>query len=60
MVLSSFNLGDALFQLFFLVFIALIFGLIVSFFRFNKQRKNQLNRIEKKIDDMNERIKKGE
>ena len=56
-MLSSFNLGDALFQLFFLVFIVLIISLIVSLFRSNKQRKTQLNRIEKKIDDIKKQLK---
>ena len=57
-MLSGFNLGDALFQLISLAFIVLIIALIVSFFRSNKKRKDQLNRIEKKMDDMNQRIKK--
>ena len=57
-VLSGLNSGDVLFQLFSLAFIGLIIVLIVSFFRSNKKRKDQLNRIEKKMDDMNQRIKK--
>ena len=56
-VLSGLNSGDVLFQLFSLAFIVLIIVLIVSFFRSNKKRKDQLNRIEKKIDDMNQGIK---
>ncbi|MDQ0229211.1 DUF4083 domain-containing protein [Metabacillus malikii] len=56
--MNSFNLGDALFQLFYLAFIVLIVVLIVSFLRSNKKRNNQLDRIEKKIDDMNQRVKK--
>ena len=56
-VLSGLNSGDVLFQLFLLAFIVLIIVLIVSFFRSNKKRKDQLNRIEKKIDDMNQGIK---
>lgn len=59
MILSGFNLGDALFQLFYLGFIVLIVALILSFFRSNKKRKNQLDRIEKKIDDVNQRMKKN-
>jgi len=55
-MLSGFNLGDALFQLLSLAFIVLIIALIVSLFRSNKKRKNQLDRIEKKIDDMNQQI----
>ncbi|MFZ0447595.1 MAG: DUF4083 domain-containing protein [Bacillus sp. (in: firmicutes)] len=56
--MSGFNLGDALFQLISLAFIVLIIVLIMSFFRSNKKRNDQLNRIEKKIDDMNQGIKK--
>lgn len=56
-MLSSFNLGDALFQLIFLAFIVFIIALIVSLFRSNKKRNNQLNRIEKKMDDMSKRNK---
>ena len=56
-ILSGLNSGDVLFQLFSLAFIVLIIVLIVSFFRSNKKRKDQLNRIEKKIDDMNQGIK---
>ena len=58
-VLSGLNSRDVLFQLFLLAFIVLIIVLIVSFFRSNKKRKDQLNRIEKKIDDMNQRNQKG-
>ena len=57
-MLSGFNLGDALFQLISFAFIVLIIVLIMSFFRYNKKRNDQLNRIEKKIDDMNQGIKK--
>lgn len=51
---NSFNLGDALIQLFSLVFIVLIIVLIVSAFRSNNKRKIQLDRIEKKIDNLNQ------
>ena len=57
--MSGFNLGDALFQLVNLGFIVLIIIVIVSFFRSTKNRRNQLDRIEKKIDDINEQMKKG-
>ena len=57
-MLNGFNLGDVLFQLFSLAFIVLIIVLIVSFFRSSKKWKDQLNRIEKKMDDMNQRNKK--
>ncbi|MDQ0232604.1 DUF4083 domain-containing protein [Metabacillus malikii] len=52
------NIGDALFQLFYLAFIVLIVALIVSFFRSYKKRNNQLDRIEEKIDDVNQQLKK--
>ena len=57
--MGGFNLGDALFQLVNIGFIVLIIIVIVSFFRSTKSRRNQLDRIEKKIDDMNEQMKKG-
>ncbi|MYL56268.1 DUF4083 domain-containing protein [Virgibacillus halodenitrificans] len=55
--MGGFHIGDALFQLFFLAFIVLIIFLIVSFFRANSSRTNQLNRIEKKIDEVSHRMK---
>lgn len=55
---SSFRVGDALAQLFFIGFLVLMFVLIFSFFRSNKNRRIQLNRIEKKMDDLKEQIKK--
>jgi len=57
---KSFSLGDALFQLFSLVFIVLIIVLIVSAFRSNNKRKSQLDRIEKKIDNLNLQTKNGD
>ncbi|WP_038246483.1 hypothetical protein [Virgibacillus salexigens] len=54
--MGGFHFGDVLFQLLSLAFIILIIVLIVSLFRSNKKRTNQLNRIEKKIDDENHRI----
>jgi uncharacterized membrane protein YciS (DUF1049 family) len=57
--LSNFSLGDALYQLFAFGFLVMIIVLIVSFFRSNKKRRNQLDKIEKKIDDMNEQLKKS-
>ncbi len=55
--LSSFTVGDALYQLFYLIFLVLIIVLIVLFIRSNKKRRNQLDRIEKKINDLEEQIK---
>ncbi|WP_042337739.1 hypothetical protein [Bacillus andreraoultii] len=55
--MSSFTVGDALYQLFYLIFLVLIIVLIVLFIRSNKKRRNQLDRIEKKINDLEEQIK---
>ena len=56
--LSSFNSGDVLFQLLLLAFIGLIIVLIVSFLRSNKKQKDRLDRIEKKMDDIEQLSKK--
>ena len=56
--MSSFNVGDAVFQLFNLGLLALIMVLIV-YFSVLQDRRNQLDRIEKKIDDISEQLKKG-
>lgn len=58
--MTGFNIGDALWQLFNIGFFVLIIVLIVSIFRSNKSRRNQLDRIEKKIDSVNEQLKKGD
>ncbi|RDW15130.1 DUF4083 domain-containing protein [Oceanobacillus chungangensis] len=57
--MDSFRIGDAIFQLLNLGFLLLIIVLIVSFFRSYIKRRNQLDSLEKKIDDINEQIKKG-
>ena len=51
---STINLGDIVFTLFSLGFIALIIVLIVLFIRSNSKRKKQLDRIEKKMDNLNQ------
>ena len=51
---SNFNLGDILFTLFSLGFTVLIIVLIVSLIRTNNKRKQQLDRIEKEIDNLNQ------
>jgi energy-converting hydrogenase Eha subunit H len=56
--MGGYNIGDILFQLFSFTFLVLILVLIVSLFRSFSKRKNQLNSIEKKIDSINEQIKK--
>ncbi|CAG9621292.1 DUF4083 domain-containing protein [Sutcliffiella rhizosphaerae] len=55
----SFTLGDALFQLFSIGLVVLIIVLIMSFFRSNKKRKNQLDRMKQKINEIDAQIKKG-
>lgn len=56
--MGSFNFGDVLYQLINLAFIVLIVILIVSFVRSYKNRGKQLNRMEKKIDELNEQMKR--
>lgn len=56
--MAGFNIGDVLFQLFSLGFIVLIIVLIVMFFRSITKRRNQLDSIEKKLDAINEEIKR--
>lgn len=51
-MLGTFTIGDAIYQFFTIAFFVLIIVVIVSFIRSNRGRKNQLNRIEKKIDDL--------
>ncbi|MFZ0446696.1 MAG: hypothetical protein WAM95_19095 [Bacillus sp. (in: firmicutes)] len=51
---STFNFGDILFTLFSLGFTILIIALIVSLIRTNNKRKQQLDRIEKKIEDLDQ------
>ncbi|WP_225228795.1 DUF4083 domain-containing protein [Bacillus sp. PS06] len=56
--MANFNLGDALYQLIVWGFLILLIVLIVTSVRLNKGRRNQLDRIEKKLDDVNEQLKK--
>jgi len=55
---SSINVGDVIFQLINFGFLALAIIIVVSFFRSNKKRSNQLNRIEEKLNILTEEIKK--
>ncbi|MGE7603432.1 resistance to Congo red protein [Peribacillus sp. NPDC097675] len=55
--MSSFNIGDMLYQLFFIGFIVLIICLIVSIFRSSKKRRMQMDRLEEKIDALNEQLR---
>jgi large-conductance mechanosensitive channel len=55
---SSINVGDIIFQLVNLGFLALFIFLIVSYSRSNKKRRNQLNRIEEKLNYLTDELKK--
>ncbi|MDX8365250.1 DUF4083 family protein [Cytobacillus sp. IB215665] len=53
------NLGDLIFQLFTFGSLILAIILIVLFIRSILKRSNQLDRIEKKVDAINERLNKN-
>jgi large-conductance mechanosensitive channel len=55
---SAINVGDIIFQLIYFIFLALLIILIVSYFRTKKKRKNQLDKIEEKLNILTEDIKK--
>lgn len=55
--MSSLNIGDIVFQLFSFVVVIVMIALVISLFRSYGKRKNQLDRIEKKLDDLNQEIK---
>lgn len=57
--MNGLNIGEVLWQLFNIGFLVLIVVLFVSLFRSNKNRREQLDRIEKKINDFETQIKKG-
>lgn len=54
---SVFSIADALAQILLIAFVILIIVAIVFLFRSNKERRNQLNRIEKKIDKLEQETK---
>jgi preprotein translocase subunit YajC len=55
---SSINIGDILFQLSSLGFLALLIILVISYFRSIKKRKNQQDSMEEKLNLLAEEIKK--
>lgn len=57
--MNSINIRDVVFQLICFGLLAFFVLFIVGLFRSNKKRIRQLDRIEKKIDVMDELIKKG-
>ncbi|MBS4200038.1 DUF4083 domain-containing protein [Bacillus sp. FJAT-49732] len=50
------NIGDVLFQLFSFGFLVFTIVLIVLLYHSYSKRRNQLDRIEKKLDALNEQI----
>ncbi|PIC67617.1 DUF4083 domain-containing protein [Sporosarcina sp. P21c] len=54
---SVFSIADALAQILLIAFVMLIIVAIVFLFRTNKERRSQLNRIEKKIDRLEQETK---
>ena len=55
---KDFNIGDLIFTLFSLGFLALIVLSVIWLLGSNKKRKNQLNNIENKIDALSEKVNK--
>lgn len=53
--MNDINSGDILVQLIYLVFTIGVITLIISFVRFNKKRRNQLDILEKKIDTLSKK-----
>lgn len=54
---SSINLGDVLVSVVSIGFFIIIAFIVIWLFRSNNKRKNQLDRIEQKIDDANKQLK---
>ncbi|MGX2962103.1 DUF4083 domain-containing protein (plasmid) [Peribacillus sp. JNUCC 23] len=50
------NIGDIIFQLFFLAIPILFIAILFLFSRSSKKKKDQLDRIEKKLDSMQKRM----
>ncbi|WP_285765809.1 DUF4083 domain-containing protein [Peribacillus sp. SI8-4] len=57
--MSSYNIADIIFQLFFLAFLILIIVGAISLFRSVKQRKTRLDILEKKLDDLHQQLRKS-
>ncbi|MGM9931788.1 MULTISPECIES: DUF4083 domain-containing protein [Bacillaceae] len=55
---SSFNTGDILFQLFSFIVLAVFITGIIAFIRSRKRRNEQLERMEKKINELSEELRK--
>ncbi|MGM0845556.1 MAG: DUF4083 domain-containing protein [Bacillota bacterium] len=57
--MGGYNIGDILYQLFSFGFVILFIVLIVFLFRSFSKRRKQLNNIERKVDLLNDQVKKG-
>ncbi|KWW16111.1 MULTISPECIES: hypothetical protein [Bacillaceae] len=57
--MSSYNIADIIYQLFFLAFFILIIVGAISFFRSMKRRKTRLDIMEKKLDDLHRQLRKS-
>lgn len=53
-IIKTYNVGEILFTLISLGFIMLILALVVWVIRSGSKRKQQLDRIEEKIDNLNQ------
>lgn len=56
--MTVFSLGTAIFQIVYLIILAAVIGFIVLGVRAFSKRSKQMDRIEKKLDDLSERMKK--
>ena len=54
------NIGDIIYQLFSILVVIFFIVMIVSFFRSSKKRKEQLDRIENKLDKLSEQSTKNQ
>ncbi|MGD6969428.1 DUF4083 domain-containing protein [Rossellomorea vietnamensis] len=57
--MGGYNIGDILYQLLSFGFVTLFIFLIVFLFRSFSKRRKQLNNIERKVDLLNDQVKKG-
>lgn len=55
---SSLNTGDIFFQLFSFIVLAVFITGIIAFIRSRKRRNEQLERMEKKINELSEELRK--
>ncbi|MFD6440285.1 DUF4083 domain-containing protein [Peribacillus sp. NPDC060186] len=53
-----FNIGDILWQLFFLALLVLLIVMVMKTFRFFIKHMTKMNHLGNKVDELNERLKK--